>query len=152
MDVVNVLNSVMWVLGNLSLAYTSIALLAYLITYFIVFDPRATTGGKLIFQFMTSLVSVLALVFIGVYVDPPGDRSWFEVPSNIEVWRPALRLIVYGFVAYSVTSLAWLLVMRKWFPKRLKKASDIILIEPRRTTGDITIVKSHEGDFDASTS
>ena len=112
MDVLNVLNSIFWTIGNLALAYTSIALLVYLIVYFFIFDPWATTGGKLIFQFMVSLVSVIALVFIGVYVDPPIGLSWFDLAPDVEWWRPALRLLIYGFVAYSITSLAWLLVMR----------------------------------------
>ena len=147
MDVLNVLNPIFWTIGNLALAYTSIALIVYLIVYFVIFDPWATTGGKLIFQFMVSLASVMALVFIGVYVDPLTDRSWFDLSPDVEWWRPALRLFIYGFVAYSITSLAWLLVMRKWFPHKLKKASDIILVETRHTN-EIPIVKPPTGDSD----
>lgn len=147
MDVLNVLNSIFWTIGNFALAYTSIALLVYLIVYFVIFDPWATTGGKLIFQFMVSLASVMALVFIGVYVDPPIGLLWFDLTPDVEWWRPALRLLIYGFVAYSITSLAWLLVMRKWFPHKLKKASDIILVEPRHTS-EIPVVKPPTGESD----
>lgn len=141
MDVLNVLNSWLWVIGNVALAYTSVMLVLFVTTYFILFDPRATTGGKLIFQFMLSLMGVLVLVFIGIYINPELGASWETVPPNVEWWRPIVRVVVYGFVAYSITSLAVLLVLRKWFPQKLKKASDYALVQPRHT-GEIPIVKT----------
>ena len=134
------LNEVLWVLGNLLLAYTSVVLLVFIATYAIVFDPRTTTGGKLIFQFMMSLAGVLVLVFIGVYIDPASDTAWMSLPVAVDWWRPGFRFIVYSFVAYSISSLVWLLIRRKWFPHKLKKASDLYLVEPRHTS-EIPIVK-----------
>jgi hypothetical protein len=141
MDVLNVLNSFMWSAGNIFLAYTAVVLILFLTTYLILFDPRATTGGKLIFQFMLSLAGVVFLVYIGIFIDPARGRSWNEIAVDVEPWRPAIRFFVYGFVAYSITSLSWLLVMRKWFPQKLKKASDRLLVVPRHTT-EIPVVKS----------
>lgn len=133
MDILNVLNQILWVLGNVLLVYSSLALTIFLITYLILFDPKATTGGKLIFQFMLSLIAVMATVIIGIYIDPTANHSWLVLPDGVAWWRPGLRFLVYGFVGYSVTSLAVLLVMRKWFPHKLKKASDMTLAQPRHT-------------------
>lgn len=131
---VDTLNPAFWAIGNLFLGYTSIVLMLFIVVYFVLFDPRATTGGKLIFQFMLSLGGVIALVFIGIFVDPSTDRSWDDLPAAVEWWRPLVRFVVYGFVAYSITSLAVLLVLRKWLPHKLKKASDLHLVHPRHTS------------------
>lgn len=143
MDILYVLNHILWVLGNVLLMYGAIALSIYLVAYFILFDPRATTGGKLIFQFMVSLISVMLIVVIGVYVDPSSNHAWNELSKDVAWWRPGLRFLAYGFVAYSVTSLAVLLVMRKWFPHKLKKASDMSLVQPRHTAS-IDIIDDSE--------
>jgi hypothetical protein len=141
MDVLNVLNSILWVASNVFLAYTSVVLIIFLVAYVIIFDPRATTGGKLIFQFMFSLACIVGLVFIGIFVDPASNSHWTYLPESVDPWRPILRFGVYGFTAYSITSLMVLLIMRKWFPHRLKKASDLVLVQPRHTS-EIPIVKN----------
>ena len=141
-DAVNAINSVAWVVGNVFLAYTAFALIAFIIAYYTIFDPKATTGGRLIFRFMLSLAGVIVLVFIGIYVDPSPGRSWFDFPvDSVEWWRPLLRLVIYGFVAFSITSLAWLLAVRKWWPYRVKKASDINLVKVRHTS-EIPVIKA----------
>lgn len=140
MDVLNVLNTVLWVAGNVELAYTSVMLVVFVVAYFIIFDPRATTGGKLIFQFMLSLMGVLILVFIGIYIDPTDENAWMQMPMTVDWWRPSVRFVIYGFVAYSITQLFVLLVKRKWFPHKLKTASDLTLVQPRHT-GEIRIVE-----------
>lgn len=139
-EVTNAIKAVAWVFGNVVLAYTAIALLAFLVAYYSIFDPSATTGGKLIFRFMLSLAGVIVLVFIGIFVDPSPDREWFIFPEDsVEWWRPILRLAIYGFVAYSISSLAWLLAVREWWPHKVKKASDINLVKVRHTS-EIPIV------------
>lgn len=139
-EIVNVINVVAWVVGNVILAYTAVALIGFLIAYYAIFDPSATTGGRLIFRFMLSLAGVIFLVFIGIFVDPSPDREWFMYPEgSVEWWRPLLRLVIYGFVAYSISSLAWLLAVRKWWPHKVTKASDINLVKVRHTS-EIPIV------------
>ena len=139
-NVVNSVNTVAWVLGNVVLAYTEFALIAFLIAYYTIFDPSATTGGRLIFRFMLSLAGVIVLVFVGIFVDPSPNQAWFIFPEDsVEWWRPILRLAIYGFVAYSISSLAWLLAVRKWWPHKVKKASDINLVKVRHTS-EIPIV------------
>lgn len=146
MDVLSVLNTVnafFWVGANVLLAYSAILLVVFLIAYVAVFDPRATTGGKLIFQFMLSLVGVILLSYIGVFVDPSPGRYWMDYPAaDIADWRPVFRFATYGFVAYSVTMLVRLLIYRKWFPHKLKKASDLALVQPRHNTSEIPTVKA----------
>ena len=138
--VTDAINAVAWVFGNVVLAYTAIALLAFLVAYYSIFDPSATTGGKLIFRFMLSLAGVIVLVFIGIFVDPSPDQGWFIFPEDyVEWWRPLMRLAVYVFVAYSISSLSWLLAVRKWWPHKVKKASDINLVKVRHTS-EIPIV------------
>lgn len=121
------INTFAWVASNVLLAYSAAVLVLFLGAYFYFFDPRATTGGRLIFQFMLSLVGIISLNIIGIFINPSANNIWYQFPEGVEVWRPTVRLIIYGFVAYAVTSLAVLLVLRKWFPKRVKKASDIPL-------------------------
>ena len=141
-DVVNAINTVAWVFGNVVLAYTAFALIAFLIAYYTVFDPSATTGGRLIFRFMLSLAGVIVLVFVGIFVDPSTDQDWSRFPvESVEWWRPLLRLAIYGFVAYSISSLAWLLAVRKWWPHKVKKASDINLVKVRHTN-EIPVIKA----------
>lgn len=154
-DVVNAINTVAWVLGNLMLAYTAFALIIFIVAYYTIFDPSATTGGRLIFRFMLSLAGVIVLVFVGIFVDPSPDRQWTTFPvESVEWWRPLMRLAVYGFVAYSISSLAWLLAVRKWWPHKVKKASDINLVKVRHTN-EIPVIKAilpeliHEGDVKA---
>lgn len=136
------INEVAWVVSNLALAYTCVVLVVFIVAYVIIFDPRATTGGQLIFRFMLSLVGVIVLSYIGVFVDPAPDRSWFLYPGEdlVETWRPITRLVVYVFVAFSITALSRLLILRKWFPHKVKKAGDLVLIKPRHTS-EIQIVK-----------
>lgn len=141
-EVTNAINAVAWVLGNVVLTYTAVALLGFLVAYYSIFDPSATTGGKLIFRFMLSMAGLIVLVFIGIFVDPSPDREWFIFPeASVEWWRPILRLAIYGFVAYSISSLAWLLAVRKWWPHKVKKASDINLVKVRHTS-EIPVVVS----------
>lgn len=154
-DLANAINAVAWVLGNVLLAYTSFALITFLIAYYTIFDPSSTTGGRLIFRFMLSLAGVIVLIFVGIYVDPLPDRQWSTFPAeSVDRWRPLLRLAVYGFVAFSISSLAWLLAVRKWWPHKVKKASDINLVKVRHTN-EIPIIKAvipeliHEDDAKA---
>lgn len=140
--IIDVVNGVFWIAANALLAYSAAVLVAFLIGYFILFDPGATTAGKLIFRFMMSLVGVVLLSVIGVFIDPAPGRDWWNFPTGeVELWRPALRLAVYVGVAFTITGLAKLLIYRKWFPHRLKKASDIEIIKPRHTA-EIPIVKN----------
>lgn len=141
MYIVDVINPIAWVMANIVLAYTAFALIGFVIMYYALFDPKATTGGKLIFRFMLSLVGVIGLVFLGIFVDPGPDREWFLYPEGeVEWWRPALRLFIYGYVSFTITSLAVLLVKRKWFPDRLKVAPSPDLIKVRHETSEIPTI------------
>lgn len=121
-----------WVTSNILVAYISVALIVFVGVYYFIFDPRATTGGQLIFRFMFSLVGVVGLVFISLWIDPAPGRAWYEYPGDVFWWRPTARLIIYGYVAYSTTRLISYLIKRKWFPHRLKKVAPEILVKTRR--------------------
>lgn len=140
MNIIDVINPIVWVLANIALAYTSLVLVVFVILYYALFDPRATTGGTLIFRFMISLIGVVGLVFVSVYIDPTSGNGWFIYPEGIEPWRPWLRLFVYGYVGVTATSLAVLLVRRKWFPHKLKTAPEEELVKPRHETSEIAII------------
>ena len=143
----DVINPIAWVAANLILAYVSFALVVFVVMYYALFDPRATTGGRLIFRFMLSLVGVIVLSSIGIFIDPVPNREWFSYPGDyVEWWRPLLRLVIYGFVAFTVTSLAVLLVRRKWFPNNLKMAPQPLVVV-RHETSEIPVIKpSPEAD------
>lgn len=137
----DVINTIAWVGANLFIAYIAILVIAFVVMYYIFFDPRATTAGKMIFRFMLSLVGVIGLVFIGIFIDPAADRSAFEYNGDAEWWRPILRFGVYGYVAFTITSLAAALVLRKWWPHKVKKKADLALVKPRHDTSDIPTIK-----------
>lgn len=127
------INTFAWVAGNILVAYTAIAIVVFVIAYYVLFDPKATTAGKFIFRFMLSLVGVILLVFIGTYVDPSPNRTWSFLPPDVSSWRPILRFLIYGYVAFTITSLAVLLAVRKWRPNRVRLKSDRDLVEVRHT-------------------
>lgn len=125
-------NSIAWVTANVTLLYIGVVLAVFVVAYYILFDPHATTGGKLIFRFAVSLLGVIALVIVGTYVNPPSERTWFTYPGDAVWWRPSVRLVVYGYVAYTITSLTVYLGIRKFRPDRLKTAKDYDLVIPRK--------------------
>lgn len=139
MQIIDAINSFLWVGANAMLGYSSVVLMLFLVAYYILFDPRATTGGKLIFQFILSLAGLILLNVISVFIDPSRDNRWYIYPDDVQPWRPIMRFLIYGFVAYAITSLAVLLALRKWWPQKLRKASDIALIKVRHTS-DIPII------------
>ncbi len=143
---VEVINPIAWVLANVVLAYTAFVLVVFVIMYYALFDPKATTGGQLIFRFMVSLVGVVGLIFLGIFIDPAPDREWFMYPVDyVDAWRPLVRLFVYGYVAFTATSLSVLLIKRKWFPHTLKIAPQQELVKPRHDTSEIPIVHYPKG-------
>lgn len=135
---VNYVNPVAWVLGNLLVAYIAAAVLIFVVGYYVIYDPSATTAGKLIFRFFISLLGLIILVFVGTYIDPTGDRSWLEMPGDVDAWRPVFRVFVYGYISFTLTSLAKLLVVRRWWPQKVKTAPD--LIKPRHETKEIPTI------------
>ena len=137
----DVINTIAWIGSNLALAYIAIVVVLFVVMYYVFFDPKATTAGKMIFKFMLSLVGILFLVYIGVFVNPVGAGPFHPPAEYVEPWRPILRLVVYGYVAWTVTSLAIALILRKWFPHKVKKKADLALVKPRHDTGDIPTVK-----------
>lgn len=139
MDVIHFINSIAWVGSNVLIAYIAVTVVAFVIGYFALYDPKATTGGKLIFRFMLSLVGVILLIFVSTFIDPSNNRNWLNYPGDVAWWRPLIRFAIYSYVAFTTSSLAVLLVIRKWFPQKVKKASDLNLVRPR-STGSIPII------------
>jgi hypothetical protein len=119
---IDLLNAVFWILSNVLVGYIAIALVVFAIAYPILFDPRATTAGKFILRFIGSLIGVIGLVFIAVFVDPRDGGAWFEFPGDILWWRPAIRLLAYSYVAYTLTGLVVILWLRKFRPHKLVTA------------------------------
>lgn len=140
LDILQSINEVAWVVGNLLIAYIAIGVIVFVISYFIFFDPRATTAGKLIFRFFVSLVGIVMLIFVGTYIDPAADRMWLVLPPDVDDWRPLLRVLIYGYVAYTVTSLAILLAIRKWRPAKVHSQRDLDIVKLRNTS-EIPIIR-----------
>lgn len=126
------LDSFFWIGANILVLYIAIGLVVFLTGYALLFDPRATTAGKFVYRFMLSLFGVVILVFISLWLDPSPGRAWYEYPGDVLWWRPAFRFFVYLGVAYTITALAILLVIRRWFPDKLKTSLDRDLVKPRR--------------------
>lgn len=128
----NQLNAIAWVASNITIIYVGIALIIFTVCYAVLFDPRATTGGKFIFRFALSLLGVVGLIFVGIFVNPAQGRSWFEYSGDTLWWRPTVRLIVYAFVAFAITNLTRFLWIRKFQPGKLRTAKDLDLVTPRK--------------------
>ena len=122
MTFLDALNTVLWVWSNVLIAYIAMALIAFRVAYVILFDPKATTAGRVIAQFTLSLIGVIGLVVLGIFVDPHANTSWWAYPSDIAPWRPAVRFVAYGYVAYTVTSLVVVLWVRKYRPDKIQTA------------------------------
>lgn len=137
-DLFYIINNFAWVAGNILVAYIAVAIVVFVLAYYILFDPKATTAGKFLFRFMVSLVGVIVLVFIGTYIDPSPNRDWSFLSLEVAGWRPIVRFAIYSYVAFTITSLAILLAVRKWKPHRLRSSDDRNLIEVR-STKDVSV-------------
>lgn len=126
------LNTIFWVATNILVAYTMGILIVFVVLYYALFDPRATTAGKFVFRFMLALVGVTSLSIIGIFLDPSRGQNWSQIPIDILPWRPFIRMLVYGYVAYAITGLAVLIVIRKWWPEKIRTAKTRDLLKTRR--------------------
>lgn len=135
-ELFSILNNFAWVAGNVLVAYTAFAIFIFVIGYYALFDPKATTAGKFLFRFMVSLVGVILLVFIGIYINPGSNREWTSLPDDVDDWRPIMRFLIYSYVSFTISSLAVLLAIRKWKPHRLRSTHDRNLVEVRSSKDD----------------
>lgn len=132
---IELLNTFFWVGSNILVGYIAVVLVIFAVAYPVLFDPRATTAGKLILRFVTSLIGVMSLVAISVFVDPRAGGEWFAYPPDIAPWRPVVRFAAYAYVAYAMSSLVVLLWFRKYRPAQLQTA-------PGETTIPVKVRKS----------
>ena len=149
MNIVNFLdwiNPTLWVFSNLVLIYIGSALIAFVILYQAWFDPKATTGGKMIFRFAWSLILVVAVIDVGIFIDPRQDLPWYEYPRDTIWWRPIIRAAAYSYVSYTISALILFLWKRKFRPEKLKTAPDRLLVKPRHDTAEIPTIKEHYDD------
>lgn len=145
-DFLEWLNPTLWAIANLTLIYIGVLLLAFTILYPTLFDPSATTGGKMIFRFALSLSMVLAVIVVGIFIDPRHDIPWYEYPGDTIWWRPIVRLGAYLYVAYTITSLVTFLWKLKFYPQKLKRTPDKELVKPRHDTAEIPTIKEKKND------
>ena len=145
-DFLETINPVLWIISNLALLYIGIVLIAFAILYVIWFDPKATTGGKMIFRFAYSLSLVVAVIFVGIFIDPRHDIPWYEYPGDIMWWRPIILLAAYGYVSFTISALVRFLWKRKFRPEKLKTAPDKLLVKPRHDTAEVPITKEKKND------
>ena len=125
------INAVLWVSSNALVGYITLAVYVFIIGYYALFNPRVTTAGRLLFNLLVSLTFVMTLVFIGVFIDNRPDEDWLSFRVDTLWWQPSLRIMGYGFLAYTVTAMIVFLVKVKWFPHLLKTSRDKELIRLR---------------------
>lgn len=125
MDPLTAINTAAWVTANVLVAYITVVLLIFVVGYYLLFDPKATTAGRYVFRFMVSLLGIAILIFIGQFLDPAPGREWNVYPGEeVLFWRPIVRFFVYFYIAYTITALAALLAIRKWWPHLVTTALD----------------------------
>lgn len=120
-ELIEAINPWAWSLSNVLLVYSGLALIIFGVMYYVFFDPKSTTGGRLIFRFAVSLGIVKLFVIIGIFFDSPANQDWYAMPYYIAEWRPLARLIGYAYVSYAVTSLNIYLIVRRWWPHMVRK-------------------------------
>ena len=137
-DWLNEINTIFWVSSNALVGYITIALYVFLVAYFVMFNPRKTTAGRLLFRLLFALGGVMTLVFVSVFIDNRPDEDWLTFPGDTLWWRPTLRIFGYLFLAYAVTALISFMVKVRWFPHRLKTPRDkeLLRLRQERTTSD----------------
>lgn len=140
------INPIVWVITNLILIYIGIALIAFVSLYLIWFDPKATTGGRMIFRFAWSLGLVVAIIFVGIFIDPRHDIPWYEYPGDTIWWRPVARMLAYSYTSYTISALILFLWKRKFRPEKLSTAPDKLLVKPRHDTAELPTIKENEND------
>lgn len=117
------INPFFWVISNALLVIVSAALTFYVIFYFFWFKWWEHAGGRLIMAFTSSLLGVIFLVLVGLTSNPAGS---FAYPVDTLVWRPFIRMIVYGAVAFTIIRLDVTLIARYRAASTLEFA-----VEPR---------------------
>lgn len=130
------INAIFWVSSNALVGYITFATYIFLVAYYIMFNPRATTAGRLLFRLLFALGGVMTLVFIGVFIDNRPDEDWLTFPGDTIWWRPVLRIFGYAFLACAVTALIKFMITVKWFPHKLKTPRDKELIRLRNERND----------------
>lgn len=145
-QILELINPYAWFIGNIALLYIGLLLIAFVILYQLWFDPKATTGGKMIFRFAYSLCFVIGIIVVGIFINPRNDIPWYVFSGDILSWRPLLRLAAYAYVAYTITSLVSFLWRRKFRPSTLSTAPDKDLVLPRHETSENPIIKEANHD------
>lgn len=113
-EILNAANPVIWTITNFLIAYVVVMLIAFVGMYAFFFNPKSTMAGKFIFRLAFSLIGVIGIAFTSVFIDPHGGTEWFKFPGDVAEWRPLFRMFGYGYTAYAVTGLVWLLAVRRW--------------------------------------
>lgn len=93
-------------LGDILLVFVFVLAAAFTVVYVVLFNPRKTTGGWLIWQAIFS-VACLGLVAMVAFYAPD---AW---------WRPGVRVIVCGLAAYNFARLVIHLLRRRFAPSTL---------------------------------
>lgn len=133
MNWIDGLNGFVWIASNIMVAYISMLLVVFVIGYFILFDPKATTAGKYIFRFFLSLFFLIGLSFINFFVYPDSSHKIAPDLHGVLSWKLLVRFVAYAYVAFTVTGLSILLIVRKWWPMHLRTSLDYEIIKPRKT-------------------
>lgn len=125
------INTVFWVAANYAGLVVFIASGLFTILYIIFWNPRVTTAGWLIWSAFLAITLFGLNQVLGVWVD--GRTSVYELPTDVAWWRPVVRLIAMGVVAYTFARLVTFVVVRRFWPDRVKIAPpEEHTLEPRR--------------------
>jgi hypothetical protein len=111
-------NTILWVVGNLTALSIAVSALAFSVLYRLFFNPRLTSAGASIERAVFSVAGFGVLAVIGLFLD--GSVDWWILPEHTAWWRPTLRMVVYGYIAYAFGHLVYTLVVYRFFPRRVK--------------------------------
>lgn len=87
---------------NLLLVYGAAGTIVFFISYIIFFNWRKTAAGKALLYFVLGLIIVFTVNIIGTFVG-------VHYPQNEYPGRVFVRTAAYGYMAYTVTHLVYVL-------------------------------------------
>lgn len=126
-------NEIVWVIGNFGGLFTFISAFLFAAFYALVFNPWLTDAGSRVWWAFVAIAAYGANTVLGVFVD--GRTSPFVLPQDVAWWRPSVRLIILLFVLTAFARLVQFVILRRYFPNRVKTAPDEHTLELRHRKG-----------------
>jgi hypothetical protein len=96
----------------------------FVILYSILFNPTVTSVGRMIRRVMIALFVLGGVTVVHAFLP--------ETPE----WWPVVRLLLWCYLTYAFGSFVWVLLARRFWPRRLRTKRDAGALRPRHEVQD----------------